>query len=181
MPSDVATPGPAPTREGAVKVKSGQRRLWLVVHRSAKVPVFGYTASGAKVSLTWKSSKPKVVKVSKAGKITGLKRGRATVWAKAANGKKATITVTVVARSSTARVARVSAKVPKTMAVGKVAWVTGAYGPPKVRGVIVRYSSTKKSVATIDKAGRLVAKAKGTAKIRIRAKGKVKTYKLKVR
>ena len=46
--------------------------------------------------LKWSSSNKKVVKVSKDGVITGKKNGSATVTAKAASGKKATIKVKVI-------------------------------------------------------------------------------------
>lgn len=42
---------------------------------------------GAKGKIVWKSNKPKIVKVSKKGKVTALKQGRATITAKN-KGKK---------------------------------------------------------------------------------------------
>jgi uncharacterized protein YjdB len=46
-------------------------------------------------TLTWSSSNPKVVKVSKKGKITAVKKGTATITVKTTSGKKATCKVTV--------------------------------------------------------------------------------------
>lgn len=37
---------------------------------------------GAKGKIVWKFNKPKIVKVSKKGKVTALKQGRATITAK---------------------------------------------------------------------------------------------------
>jgi hypothetical protein len=45
--------------------------------------------------LTWKSSKPKIVKVDKNGKIKALKKGTATITVKAASGKKASVKIKV--------------------------------------------------------------------------------------
>ena len=42
---------------------------------------------GAKGKIVWKSNKPMIVKVSKKGKVTALKQGRATITAKN-KGKK---------------------------------------------------------------------------------------------
>jgi len=42
---------------------------------------------GVKGKIVWKSNKPKIVKVSKKGKVTALKQGRATITAKN-KGKK---------------------------------------------------------------------------------------------
>ncbi|MCL2787085.1 MAG: glycoside hydrolase family 3 C-terminal domain-containing protein [Micrococcales bacterium] len=165
----------------AVKVKAGQKSIRLVKGKFAKVPTYGYTELGKKVTLTWTSSNPKVAKVSKAGTILAKKPGTATITAKAANGKKATIKVTVVLKAVAAKGIKVSAKVPTKMAIGAVAYVTGKVKPAASTKVLVKYSSTKKSVATIDKAGRLVALAKGKTTIRVQAKGKVASYKVTVK
>lgn len=45
--------------------------------------------------LTWKSSKPKIVKVYQSGKVKGLAKGKSVITVKAASGKYARITVTV--------------------------------------------------------------------------------------
>ena len=46
-------------------------------------------------AITWKTSDDKIAKVSKTGKVTGLRKGTATITAVAWNGKKATCKVTV--------------------------------------------------------------------------------------
>ena len=50
--------------------------------------------SGVKGKVTYKSNKPKVVKVTKSGKIKALKKGKATITVKA-GGKKKKIKVVV--------------------------------------------------------------------------------------
>lgn len=45
--------------------------------------------------LSWKSSKPKVVKILKNGRVKGLKKGKAVITLKTNNGKKAKITIKV--------------------------------------------------------------------------------------
>jgi len=45
--------------------------------------------------LSWRSSKPKVVKILKNGKIKGLKKGKSVITLKTSIGKKAKITVKV--------------------------------------------------------------------------------------
>lgn len=45
--------------------------------------------------LTWKSSKPKIVKVTSKGKVKALKKGKSTITVKAASGKSARITIRV--------------------------------------------------------------------------------------
>ena len=45
--------------------------------------------------LSWKSSKPKVVKILKNGKVKGLKKGKSVITLKTNTGKKSKITITV--------------------------------------------------------------------------------------
>lgn len=49
----------------------------------------------AQDTLYWKSSKPKVVKILKNGKIKGLKKGKSVITLKTSTGKKAKITIKV--------------------------------------------------------------------------------------
>jgi uncharacterized protein YjdB len=53
------------------------------------------TVAPVKAKLKWSSSKKSVVKVSKTGKIKALKKGKATITAKALNGKKIKFRITV--------------------------------------------------------------------------------------
>jgi hypothetical protein len=53
------------------------------------------TPSYANDKLTWKSLKPKIVKVDKNGKIKALKKGTATITVKAASGKKSSVKIKV--------------------------------------------------------------------------------------
>ena len=162
------------------RVKAGQKAIALVAGARAKVPTFGYWTGGKRAPVKWTSSKPSVAKVSKTGVITAKKPGKATIRATAAGGKKASIKVAVV-KAAGYKVSQVTANVPRTMKVGAVAYVTGKYKPSTATGAVVKYSSKEKSVATIDQAGRLVAKARGTATIRVKAKGRVAEYRVAVK
>ena len=53
------------------------------------------TPADAKTALTWSSSDKKIATVSKKGVVKGVKPGTVTITVKAANGKKATIKLTV--------------------------------------------------------------------------------------
>jgi len=59
----------------------------------AKIAPYNATGSSGAI-ITWKSSKPKIVKVDAAGKITALKKGKAKITA-TVGGKKQTVTITV--------------------------------------------------------------------------------------
>jgi hypothetical protein len=175
------TPQPAPgAAPGAVaKVKASQTALRVVKGKSVKLPAIAYTSDGAKAKVAWSSSNSKVASVNSAGKITAKKVGTAKITAKA-GGKSAGISVTVVAKKASAAVKKVSASVPKTMTAGQVAWVTGKYSPARATAVKVSYSSSAPAIASIDKVGRLEAKAAGSATITVKAGKITKKYKVTV-
>jgi hypothetical protein len=180
-----SAPTPAPgnsANQQVTVVKAAQSKVRLVKGKSITFAAFGYMTGGGRAKVTWKSSKTAVAKVSASGRITARKAGKATVTA-SAGGKKATITVTVLARrpaAAKAKVKTITATVPKAMAVGKATSVRPSYKPVTATSVKVTYSSSKPAVATIDKAGRLTAKAAGTATITIKAGTKSKKYKVRV-
>ncbi|MDR3201828.1 MAG: glycoside hydrolase family 3 C-terminal domain-containing protein [Bifidobacteriaceae bacterium] len=190
-PTATASPSPSPTPSASgpaatptvVKVKAAQALVTLVKGKSVKVYAAAYKSDGSKAAVAYKSSKKKVATVSKAGKITAKKAGKATVTV-TAGGKKATVKVVVVAKKPAKSVVKkVVAKggVPKSLAVGAVRYVAPEYSPASAVSVKVTYASSKASVASIDRAGRLVAKAKGAAKITVKAGKQTKTYQVTVK
>ncbi|MDQ7992563.1 MAG: Ig-like domain-containing protein, partial [Propionicimonas sp.] len=59
---------------------------------------------------------------------------------------------------------------------------TGAkYSSSKAAGVKVSYTSSNGRVAVVDPVGRILAKAKGKAKITVKAAGKSRTYTVTVK
>jgi hypothetical protein len=87
----------------------------------------------------------------------------------------------VVNKKSSAKVKSVSLpKLPKTMKVGQVAWLTGSY-TAGVQSVRVTYSTKVYRVATIDQAGRLIALNKGKEVVTVKAGGKTKKYTITVK
>lgn len=69
----------------------------LVTLKKGKTFTLKYKRYPAKANdkLTWKSSKPKIVKVTSKGKVKALKKGKSTITVKAASGKSAKITIRV--------------------------------------------------------------------------------------
>ncbi|MDR1151795.1 MAG: endo-1,4-beta-xylanase [Bifidobacteriaceae bacterium] len=88
---------PAAPKAGKAVLKVAKKSLRLVAGKSAKVAVQAVTAGGAKATVTWKSSNAKVAKVSKTGKITAKKAGKAIISVKA-NGKVAKIAIKVITK-----------------------------------------------------------------------------------
>jgi|GEM_PF-2209608 len=167
-------------RASVVKVKAAQLTVTLARGQKMTVPAFGYNGYNKATKVAYSSSKPKIAKVSKKGKITARKVGKATVTVRTPNGLTLKIKVQVVAKKP-ATVAKLKVKVAgvkKSMKVGKVAYANVTFKPKNAVGVKVTFKSTKKSVVAVDKAGRLLAKKKGKATIIFKA-GKA-TKKIKV-
>jgi hypothetical protein len=161
-------------------VKAAQKAVVLVKGTKVRIAAKAYTDAGANAKVTWKSSKKAVASVSASGTIKAKKAGK-TVVTVSAGGKSVKIKVTVVAKKPAAKVTRVTAKVPRSLAVGRTASITGTYKSALAAKVKVTYKSSRLAVATIDAAGRLVAKSPGTTKITVKAGKKSKTYTLVVK
>jgi uncharacterized protein YjdB len=177
------SPPPAPAQPSAVRIKAAQTNVVLIQGKSLRVPAAAYKGAKKAGKVTFSSSASKVAKVTKNGKITAKKPGRAVITIKAPKAKAIKITVRVLPKSAPKpKVARVKAAgVPKKMTVGKVAWAAGSYAPAKAPGVKITYRSSAKSVAAVDATGRIVAKAKGKATITVKAGPKVKKHVITIR
>ncbi len=144
------------------KAKLSKKTLTIYVGQSQTVKL-----KGAKIkSVT--SSKKSVATVTKSGKITAKKAGKATITYKDTKGKKYTCKVTV--------------KNPY-IAAKKVTLYAGQSKTVKLVGATIKkYSSSKKSVATVTKSGKITAKAAGSATITYTStKGKKYTCKVTVK
>ncbi|MES1171037.1 MAG: Ig-like domain-containing protein, partial [Actinomycetota bacterium] len=132
--------------------------------------------------VTWKTSNSKVATVSSDGLVTAKKAGTVTITVTSkdvgSSGKQlaTSIKVSVVSKASSAKVTKVTATVPRNMAVGAIAYTTGTYQSSSATGIKVSYSSANSSVVAIDKAGRIVAKAPGTTQITVKAGTKTIKY-----
>jgi uncharacterized protein YjdB len=167
----------------AVKVHAAQKTFVVKVGGSKTLAMYGYTATGHRTHVVFKSSKKSVAKVSTAGRIKGLKAGKAVITA-SANGHTWSIKVTVLPKHSrTIKVTRVviaRLKHVTKMKVGQVKWVIGRVAPERATMAKVIFLSSKPSVVSIDKTGRIVAKKTGAAKIRVKVDRKSRLYRVKV-
>ena len=141
-------------------------------------------------TVTWSSSNKKVATVDKNGKIVAKGNGKATITVKTADGKKATVKVTVKQATK-----KVVLKVGKKVVTGKTytlkkgkkatvkATVTDAKGKKVTSGnQKITWTTSNKKVATISKSGKITAKKAGTVKITAKtADGKKVTFKVKVK
>ena len=97
-------------------------------------------------TLVWKSSNPKIAKVSSSGKVTGLKPGKVTITAMTPDGKfKATLRLTVLVRVSGIKFDKKKITMEKGDSYGIVYRVT----PSNATNKKVSWHSNNTAVATV--------------------------------
>jgi len=83
-PTPMVTPGV--TRVKTVKLNKS--KVTLTVKKSVKLTAKIAPSNATNKKVTWKSSKPKIAKVSSSGTVKALKKGKATITATAKDGSK---------------------------------------------------------------------------------------------
>ncbi|MDR1426903.1 MAG: Ig-like domain-containing protein, partial [Bifidobacteriaceae bacterium] len=192
----VRLPVPVPEAQGSptlppvrtvTAVRTSQPSIRLVKGSKAKVPAVAYGSSGsASGEVTWKSSKPSVVRVNaETGQLKALRRGSATLTATSkastAAGKALTTKVKVTVVAKKVGVTAVRAAVPATVKVGATKKLNAKIAPARATGAEVRFYSSKPSVVAVDDAGTLTGVKAGKATITVSAGGKSKAYKVSVK
>ena len=179
---------PATQVNAATKPKLSKTKITMTVGQSKKLKVKGISKKRAK-RIKWKSSKKKVVTVTKTGKIKARKAGKATITAKV--GKKKLKCKVVVKRKR-----KKSTKKKESNSSSKKMWLSKTSVTLQAgSGVdlvlhnaknVVKWSSSNNKVAWADRAtsssknlGTIQAVSKGTAVITAKVDGK--TFKCHVK
>lgn len=164
-----------------LSIRAGQKTLVLVKGKKARLPILAYHEDGvATTAFTWARSKKKVATVSSTGLVRAKKPGK-TVLTATLGGKKAKVKVTVLKKATAGtRAKSLKAKLKRKLRVGQTSFVKASWSPKKAAGIVVKFSSTKKKVATVDRAGRIVALKKGKTVIKVKVRGAIRKVKVKV-
>ena len=127
------------------------------------IKVTGVSPKTAPKKAKFKSSAPKVVKVSSKGVMKALKAGKATITVTSASNKKVVkkikVTVKNIVKNAKGNKVVIKLDGKKTYKLSLAAKYTN-----------LSFSSSKKSVASVDKKGVIKAKKAGTAKITVKGK-----------
>jgi hypothetical protein len=178
------------------KIRTPLKTIYLTKGKSYKIPyaldtVGGKPISDAGMTVTADNAKkpgsPAVAKVLKSMKggnavysVKAQKIGKSTVTLKAQNGKA--IKVKVVVQKKKVSLKKFKTKLAKSLKKGK-SYQIKINGLTKKASNIntVTFKSSKKSVATVDAAGKVTAIKKGTVKITVKAGSKKVVGKLTVK
>lgn len=121
------------------------------------------TPSNNVSGINWSSSNTSVATVNN-GEVTAVSNGTAIITATLPNGEKAECAVTVSTKVVKAALVRININ-SVTLKVGATNQLTVTVLPSTTTDKSVTWSSSNTSVATVDKNGKVTAKAKGSAKI----------------
>lgn len=162
----------------STKVKLNTKKLYIVKGKSVKVKAT-MTPATSTDKVTWSTSKKKVATV-KSGKITAKKVGTATITAKTTSGKKATVKVYVVKKAKKSTSVKLNKK-SLTLKKGAKYTLVPTVKPSNSTDT-VKWTSSRKKIATVDAFGTVTAKKKGTTTITAKTtSGKKYTCKVKVK
>ncbi len=132
--------------------------------------------------ITYESSKPSVVKVDKTGRVTGLKYGTATIYVVAPDDSLLKCKVTVSTKHPATKIK--TNVTGKTLKVGDTFTIKTTISPSNVSVSKLKYTSSKKSIASVSSSGKVIAKKAGTCYITVRTTdgtGLMKTVKIVVK
>ena len=123
------------------------------------------TPSNSQEKVTYKSSNTKIATVSSTGVITAKKVGKVTITVQSGK-QKATVTLSVKKAPALKAIKNVPTK--KTITKGKTYTLKPQLYPSGAIAKIT-YTTSNKSIATVDSKGKITAKKKGTAVITVKA------------
>ena len=152
------------------------KKLTVGVGEKVQLEAGVYPRNASDRKLTYKPSNNKV-EVSKKGRITAKKAGDCKITISASNGEKAVVKVTV--KKKPGKISLNAKK--KTLKAGKKFQIKPKL-PKGTASYNITYVSNSKSVAVVDKKGKVTAKKKGNAVITVKTyNGKKAILKLRVK
>jgi hypothetical protein len=177
---------PVVVADKVTSIATPLKTVYIQKGKSLVLPVVVYSGRSEITSkLTWTSSNTKVAKVDGKGKVTIAKtvkkKTKVTITAKAANGKTLKVVVYAVPKAAKITALSVSKWPAKAkLKVDKTAQLKLSIKPVGATGVKITFKSSNAKGLSINKAGKLLAKKKGTYKITVKAGVKSVSKKIKV-
>ena len=168
------TKPPLPVAVKSIKTMS---KVYVVEGKSVKLPATVQPYNAANKTYTWKSSDEKIATVTNKGEVkvqknTAGKTVKLTITSKDGN-KKAFCTVYVVKKKTALK----SIKVKQIYGIGllekQTKQIKVTLNSKKATGIVPKFTSSNKKVATVDKMGFVTAHSLGITKITVKA-GKIK-------
>ena len=165
-----------------VEVQAAQKPTKITVSASTKTLYVGDSFAlkvksvkpqNASKAVTYTSSNKSIATVNSKGKVTAKKKGKVTITVRSKLNKKVRAKCTVTVKQQVKKIT-VKNVVNNTAVIkkGKTLKLKCSVSPSNANNKKLTYTTNKKSVATVDKNGKIKAKGYGTAKITIRSADK---------
>lgn len=129
----------------------------------------------------WKSSNSKIVSISKKGKLTAKKTGKATITAYTKKGATASFRVTVQKKVSLKKLSVNKRSVTLKLAKNKKSFQLNVTKMPLSYTGKITYRSANKKIAAITSKGKITAKKVGKTKIYVKCGNKTITIRVTVK
>jgi len=169
---------PPPAKVEVDKITLNRSSVSIMKKKTVKLTANIFPSNASDMSVTFKSSKPSVASVDKNGKVTGKKAGKAVITATASNGKSASCKITVTTDPTKIKLNTNK----KTLGRKETYTLKTTLVPSTAVTSKIKFTSSNKKVATVDKKGRVKAVKEGTAVITVKtANGKKATCDITVR
>lgn len=152
--------------EPVISIKLSYSSFTLSVAKSRTIDATIKPKNATNQELTWRSSNSTIARVSQSGKVTALKPGTVTITCSSSDGVQATCTVKCVIGVEAVELNKSSV----TLSKGKTTTLKATIEPKNATIKDVTWSSSDKSIATVDKNGKVTAVKKGTAIITCKTK-----------
>ena len=154
-------------KQNVTKIKLNHSSYKLGYKKSIKLKATVTTTASNK-KIKWTSSNPSVATVNSSGKVTAKKYGTTTITAAATDGSgvKATCKIRVVRLVTSVKLNRYS----MTVVAGRKATLKATISPKSATYKSVTWSSSDKSIATVDSKGTVYALQPGIVYITAKAK-----------
>lgn len=156
-PKPTSAPTPVPANK---KITLNLSAITIGKGQSVKT-IKAQAENGAAV--TWESKNPEIASVNQKGKITGVKKGTATISLSAPGCKSAEVKVTVVGKNK--GVQRITLPSSFSMQRTKTKQLRVAFSPSKPKDKTVTWSSSDKNIVSVDSTGLVTAQKIGSATI----------------
>lgn len=144
------------------EVKASIESAEISVGNGTQITASVLPANATNKKLTYSSSDESVATVNDAGAVVGIGAGKATITVRSANGKTASVEVTVTYVNVTGITIDPS---KLELDVNNVATLTAAVEPANASAKLVKWSSDNEAIATVDESGKVTGVAEGTATI----------------
>ncbi len=149
-----------PSFQENAKVKLNKTKATIEKGKTLTLKATVYPSSLTDKTVTWKSSNTKIATVTRAGKVKGVKVGKATITCTSkATGKKAICTVTVVNGIVTLN------KKEACIQKGKTVTLKATVTPSSLKDKSVTWKSSDTKIATVTSSGKVKGVKYGTATI----------------